>query len=75
MVAGIPYDSTVYIENAIDEVLKTLAEDAGDRGDRDLPLPRLVAGRGDPGGGNPRISTTDRAQVFSCRCSASRSTF
>ena len=26
MVAGIPYDSTLYIENAIDEVLKTLAE-------------------------------------------------
>ena len=26
MIAGIPYDSTVYIENAIDEVLKTLAE-------------------------------------------------
>ena len=26
MTAGIPYDSTVYIENAIDEVLKTLSE-------------------------------------------------
>jgi multidrug efflux pump len=26
MVAGIPYDSTVYIQNAIDEVLKTLTE-------------------------------------------------
>jgi len=26
MTAGIPYDSTVYIENAIDEVLKTLTE-------------------------------------------------
>jgi multidrug efflux pump len=26
MTAGIPYDSTIYIENAIDEVLKTLTE-------------------------------------------------
>ncbi len=31
MKAGIPYDSTDYIQDAIDEVLKTLERDAADR--------------------------------------------
>ena len=53
MKAGIPYDSTLYIQNAIDEVLKTLSETLADRHHRHLPLPGLGAlgahsRRGDP---------------------------
>ena len=43
MTVGIPYDSTAYIQDAIDEVLKTLDRDAADRHRRDLPVPRLGA--------------------------------
>ena len=42
MKVGIPYDSTAYIQDAIDEVLKTLTETLLIVDRRHLPLPRLV---------------------------------
>ena len=45
MTLGIPYDSTDYIQDAIDEVLHTLVGDAAHRHHRHLPVPRLVPRR------------------------------
>ncbi len=38
MKLGVPYDSTKYIENAIHEVVHTLARNAADRGRGHLPV-------------------------------------
>ena len=56
MKVGIPYDSTEYIQDAINEVLTTLDRDAAHRHRRHLPVPRLVA-RGDhPGRRDPDLA-------------------
>ena len=49
MKAGIPYDSTAYIQDAINEVLTTLTETLLIVIARDLPVPRIGAGRDHPG--------------------------
>ena len=50
MQAGIPYDSTAYIQDAINEVLTTLTETLLIVIARDLPVPRFGARRDHPGG-------------------------
>ncbi len=56
MTAGIPYDSTEYIQDAIDEVLKTLTETLLIVVAGDLPVPRLVARGAHPGGRDPDLA-------------------
>ena len=56
MKVGIPYDSTEYIQDAINEVLQDAVRDAADRRHRDLPLPRLVPRGAHPGGGDPDLA-------------------
>ena len=43
MQAGIPYDATAYIEDAINEVLTHAQRNAAHRDRRDLPVPRIAA--------------------------------
>ena len=45
MKVGIPYDSTEYIQDAINEVLTTLDRNAAHRHRRDLPVPGLGRAR------------------------------
>ena len=67
---GIAYDATKYIDDAIQEVIKTLIGDAAHRGHRDLPVPRLAAVGADSAGGDSRLA--DRRGVPDAGASASR---
>ena len=70
--SAFPYDSTEYIQDAIDEVLTTLTRNAADRHRRDLPVPRVV-----PLGAHPGRRDSDlagRRRVPDARSPASRST-
>ena len=60
MKVGIPYDSTAYIQDAIDEVLKTLTETLLIVIARHLPLPRLVPLGRDPGRRDPGLARRRR---------------
>ena len=56
MKVGIPYDSTAYIQDAINEVLQHSDRDAADRDRRHLPVPRVV-----PVGAHPDCCDSDFA--------------
>ena len=60
MKVGIPYDSTAYIQDAINEVLSTLTEDSSHRCRRDFPLPGIVPLGVDPGGCDSDLSDRRR---------------
>ena len=61
MTVGIPYDSTAYIQDAIDEVLPHADRDAADRRRRHLPLPRLVPRRDHPDRRDPDLARSARS--------------
>ena len=60
MKVGIPYDSTAYIQDAINEVLQDAHRDAADRHRRDLPVPRLVPVGAHPGRRDPDLARSAR---------------
>ena len=61
MQARIAYDATDYINNAIHEVVQHPQRDAADRGDRDLPVPRLAALGAGPGRRHPAVARSARS--------------
>ena len=60
MQASIAYDSTEYIEDAIDEVAEDAERDGPDRDRRDLPVPRLAALGAGAGGRHPGLADRRR---------------